>query len=150
MFLVAILDKAEIFDVPNKLFTPDVEHCANVPKQFGIFPWNKTLFVHSSKFSPQESASLIHSVYASIHSAFASNAEDVVVVLVLLAVDVFTTIVGIREPTVAETILGRAVAANAAGIAHKTAIKPIVLLKKCICLTPLLLFYYIIFSDLDK
>ena len=37
VFLVATFDREDMLDVPNKLFTPLDEHCANVDRHSGIW-----------------------------------------------------------------------------------------------------------------
>jgi len=76
-------------------------------------------------------------VYASIHSAFA-NSDDVVVDVDVLELVMYVDIVGIRDYA-APTMLGRAVRPKTDGATAKTAIKPIVLFRKDIRLTPLLI-----------
>ena len=120
MFLVATLDSAVVFDVPNKLFIPDALHWANVDRHCGILPWNKTRVVHSSKFEPHTSPPFRHAVYASIHSAFANKLDVVVVVPEITPADV--VIVGIRRIAL-PIMLGRAVTAKAADVHAKTATK---------------------------
>ena len=126
---------------------PDAVHCANVLKHFGIWAWNNTVVVHSSKFGPHTSADSIHDVYASIHSALSNKLDDVVVVVPTVLI--YAVIVGIRDATVPIT-LGRAVNANAAGTTHKTAINPIVFFNKLIRLTPFNCFKYNTKTESEK
>ena len=107
------------------------------------------LFVHSSKFEPQTSPPFKQSVYASIHSAFASNVDVDVDEDVPPLVLIFAVIVGMRDDAVPIT-LGRAVTAYAPGKVPKTATNPIVFFRNCIRLTPLLLFYYNTIQWVDK
>ena len=95
---------------------------------------------------------MIHSVYASIHSTLSINDEELVFCAAAALCEILAVTVGIRrtapdaDTAVAVFImLGRAVAANAAGTTQKTANKLIVFLRNAI---PLLHFYYFILSQM--
>ena len=152
-FVVATSDSDVVEDVPNKLFIPSEEHCANVLIQSGIWAWNKTFVVHSEKSDPHESSDVIHSVYASIHSILSNKFEVVddaaATGAVLFAAAIFIVTVGIRRPDAAITVApltipALGVAAKAAGIIVNTVNKLTVFLRNVIPLLHILLFYSII------